>query len=112
MGSRAFPSPASSESPGSGLPSPSRLWGPWFLPESVWGSCLGWGHGAVRGRVQSASAAEMVAALMRGESLGGRGRMTRKERRAAIDQLRAGLGLADLDRTPQVHHCAGTQRLP
>jgi len=78
---------------------------PLLVPIVVCGGVFGWEMGLC-GCVQTASAAEMVAALMRGESVAGKGKMTRRERRGAIAQLRMGLGLADLDRTPQVRCCS------
>ncbi|CAI5459880.1 unnamed protein product [Closterium sp. Yama58-4] len=49
----------------------------------------------------AATASELAAALLRGEApAGGKRQLSRKERRAEIDRIRADLGLADTARTP------------
>ncbi|CAI5950932.1 unnamed protein product [Closterium sp. NIES-65] len=49
----------------------------------------------------AATASELAAALLRGEApAGGKRQLSRKERRAEIDRIRADLGLADAARTP------------
>ncbi|GJP80209.1 hypothetical protein CLOP_g10436 [Closterium sp. NIES-67] len=56
---------------------------------------------SAKGTGSAPTASELAAAVLRGEGpAGGKRQLSRKERRAEIDRIRADLGLADTERTP------------